>query len=79
MALTGCQQVDMFGCTLDELKQEWETGRRMCPSREMYAMSILSDAQECLRMDDAETARRYINKAKWHLSEMMDEARARAT
>ena len=39
---------------------------------EMVVMGILSDAQELLAMDCAESARKQMNIAKFILSEMMD-------
>lgn len=39
---------------------------------EMVVMGILSDAQELLAMDRAESARKQMNIAKFILSEMMD-------
>ena len=39
---------------------------------EMVVMGILSDAQELLAIDRAESARKQMNIAKFILSEMMD-------
>lgn len=39
---------------------------------EMVVMSILSDAQELLAMDQPEAARKQMNVAKFVLSEMLD-------
>jgi len=38
---------------------------------QMLAMSILSDAQEMMAAGDAESARQYINRAKWVISEKL--------
>lgn len=42
---------------------------------EMYVMGILSDAQEELARGNSETARHYMNRAKYMLSEMMNKRR----
>lgn len=39
---------------------------------EMVVMSILSDAQELMAMGDTEQARKYLNRGKYILSEMME-------
>ena len=58
MASMGCMKADLIA------------GIRGYP--EMYAASILSDAQEELAMGNAETARQYMNRAKCVLFEIMD-------
>lgn len=65
------RQTQMYGCTTAALQQDWETVKRMYPFRELYAMAILSDAQEEMARGNVERARQYVNKAKWHLSEYM--------
>jgi hypothetical protein len=42
---------------------------------EMVVMSILSDAQELLAMGATNDSRQYMNRAKFILSEMMEEKR----
>jgi hypothetical protein len=42
---------------------------------EMVCMSILSDAQELLAMGATNDSRQYMNRAKFILSEMMEEKR----
>lgn len=39
---------------------------------EMVAMGVLSDAQELLAMGESESARKYMNIAKFILCEMME-------
>ena len=41
----------------------------------MLVMSILSDAQMMLQEGDSETARQFMNKAKWVTSQIMMDAR----
>jgi hypothetical protein len=41
----------------------------------MFAMSILSDAQECLAMGDTERARQYMNRAKFVINEFLRKPR----
>lgn len=80
--MTSKQEVEMFGCSMENLKRMFETplfGAR--PS--MLVMSILSDVQELLAMipDDGtghtgerlELARQYINRAKWGITEYLND------
>lgn len=67
-------EIQCFGMTENEVEQEHTHYRRLYLesdpdewSRSMFAMAILSDAQTMIEMDDHETARQYINKAKHHL------------
>lgn len=39
---------------------------------EFVVMGILSDSQELMAMGDTETARKYLNRAKFILSEMVE-------
>jgi len=48
---------------LDELVEDWQEPL-MC-GLTMLAMSILSDAQECIAVGRHDTARQYINRAKY--------------
>jgi hypothetical protein len=57
------KEVKMFGETvaaMESMKPEFV-------SNEMYAMMILSDAQEMMNFD-METARQFINKAKYYIT-----------
>lgn len=54
----------MFGCSTGELDQMVEDYEYLNEFN-MLAMSILSDAQEEIERGNGETARRYINRAKY--------------
>jgi len=60
----------MYGCYAKDIDAELE---ECMSSKEMYAMSILSDAQHVLAHGDAETARQWMNKAKYVISKVMRE------
>ena len=62
-----------YGITEQQIREEYMNGftARAC-GLEMVAMGILSDAQEMLAMGNAEVARKYMNIAKFILSEMME-------
>jgi len=65
------QQIAVFGETVEQmifLKPSFE-------SDTMYAMQILSDAQEVLARGDAERARQFINKAKFFLTKQLEKER----
>ena len=68
MALSREAQVEMFDNTIDQIEAEW--GGKNCPDA-FYITCILSDVQETLSRGNAEEARRWINKAKYFLSEKM--------
>ena len=60
------QYMVMYGMPkewLDELVNDWQ--EPMMGGLTMLAMSILSDAQECIAIGRHETARQYINRAKY--------------
>jgi len=60
------QYMVMFGMPkewLDELIADWQ--EPMMGGLQMLAMSMLSDAQERIALGDGETARQYINRAKY--------------
>ena len=60
------QQMDMYGMPkewLDELVDDWQ--EPLMGGLQMLAMSILSDAQECIACGMDDTARQYINRAKY--------------
>ena len=48
---------------LDELVDDWQ--EPLMGGLPMLAMSILSDAQECIAIGRHDTARQYINRAKY--------------
>lgn len=52
-------QIKMYGCTEEQIT-EGIMGHPL-----MYAAGILSDAQEVMARGDTETARKFINKAKF--------------
>jgi len=63
------RQVRMFGCTEQQMREAVEesfTFRFSGPA--MYAMSLMSDAQEEILRDMNEDARQTLNRAKWILS-----------
>ena len=62
-------QVRMFGCTTAQMREAVEEGltfRHAGPA--MYAMSLMSDAQEEIRRGLDEDARQTLNRAKWIVS-----------
>lgn len=68
-------QITMFGIPqewLDELMDDWRDP--MMGGLTMLAMSILSDAQECIAIGNDEMARQYINRAKYVIKVVGDEA-----
>ncbi len=59
---------DCYGCTVAQLRvMLHETSLEPC----MLAMSMLSDAQECIAHGMNENARRLINQAKFVISEKL--------
>lgn len=64
------RDLEMFGCPREAV--DAELAGYFGP-KEMYAMSILSDAQEVLARGDAETARQWMNKAKYVMSQILVE------
>ena len=69
------REIVMYGCYAEDIDAELE---ECMGSKEMYAMSILSDAQHVLAHGDAETARQFMNKAKYVISKVMRENMERA-
>jgi hypothetical protein len=53
---------------LDELITDWQ--EPLMGGLTMLAMSILSDAQECIAIGQDNTARQYINRAKYVITQM---------
>lgn len=64
------REMKMYGCYREDIDAELE---ECMGSKEMYAMSILSDAQHVLAHGDAETARQFMNKAKYVISKIKRE------
>jgi len=65
--------IEMYGCSLHDLINTYDDARRPCMGgTTMLAMSILSDAQELIASGDANTARQYINRAKWIIKQRGD-------
>ena len=63
---TDKRYMDMYGMPkewLDELVDDWQAP--LMGGLPMLAMSILSNAQECIAIGDGEKARQYINRAKF--------------
>ena len=61
--------MDMYGCTHHDLVCMMNNPMNFRNGHYMLAMSILSDAQEAMVHGDNETARQYINRAKFVLRE----------
>ena len=64
--MTKEEQIKMFGCetaAIDEAMNRYNGQETM-----MLAMSILSDAQHVMAHGDDETARQFINRAKYVIS-----------
>jgi 3-deoxy-D-arabino-heptulosonate 7-phosphate (DAHP) synthase len=62
------RDLEMFGCYREEIDAYIAD---CIGPKEMYAISVLSDAQEILARGDAETARQWINKAKYVMSQIV--------
>lgn len=62
----------MYGCTQDDMLCMMNEPMNFIGGHYMLAMSILSDAQECIARGNDETARQYINKAKYVMREWRD-------
>ena len=65
-----------YGMTESDIREQYMNSftARMS-GLEMVVMSILSDAQELLAMGATNDSRQYMNRAKFILSEMMEEKR----
>ena len=65
-----------YGLTEADIRAEYLNGftARAC-GPEMVVMSILSDAQHVLEFNDKDRARKFMNIAKFILSEMMEAKR----
>ncbi len=63
------QYMVMYGCTQDDMVCMMNDPMNFIGGHYMFAMSILSDAQECIARGMDETARQYINRAKYVLRE----------
>ena len=67
------RDVLMFGMSSADIREMVETSIYRLASVDLHAdgmmvMSILSDAQEAMAHGDVETARQYINRAKYVLN-----------
>ena len=60
---------DMYGCTHAELVSMMNDPLNFVGGHYMLAMSILSDAQHVMEHGDNNTARQFINRAKFVLRE----------
>jgi len=63
----------MYGCTQDDMLCMMNDPINFIGGHYMLAMSILSDAQECIALGKDETARQYINKAKYVLRQWKED------
>jgi len=59
------KHMKMYGCTHDDMVCMMNDPMNFIGGHSMLAMSILSDAQECIARGMDETARQYINRAKY--------------
>ena len=59
------QYMVMYGCTQDDLGQMMANPINRMGGIYMLTLSILSDAQEAMAHGDNETARQFINRAKY--------------
>ena len=66
---TDKRYLSMYGCTQDDMVCMMNDPMNFIGGHYMLAMSILSDAQECIERGMDETARQYINRAKYVLRE----------
>ena len=72
-------ETNCYGMTEQDIRDEYMNSiTAKFSGLEMVVMGILSDAQELLAMDRAESARKQMNVAKFILSEVM-EAKREAT
>jgi hypothetical protein len=55
----------MYGCTQDDMVCMMNDPMNFVGGHYMFVMSILSDAQECIERGMNNTARQYINRAKY--------------
>jgi len=65
------QYMDMFGMPkewLDELITDWQ--EPLMGGLTMLVMSVLSDAQERIALGHDDTARQYINRAKYIIKQI---------
>lgn len=65
-------QQNMYGCTEETLEKSInEAQEKWMTDPAMYAMSVLSDAQEMIERGMNEQARQAINRAKYVISEKL--------
>lgn len=65
-----------YGMTESDIREQYMNSlTARLSGLEMVCMSILSDAQELLAMGATNDSRQYMNRAKFILSEMMEEKR----
>ena len=63
-----------YGMSEADIRTEYmESFTARMSGLEMVVMSILSDCQELMAMDATEQARKELNRAKYILSEMLEE------
>ena len=63
-----------YGMTESDIREQYMNSlTARLSGLEMVVMSILSDAQELLAMGATNDSRQYMNRAKFILSEMMEE------
>lgn len=68
--MTEDRHMKMYGCTQDDMVCMMNDPMNFIGGHGMLAMSILSDAQECIARGFYEIARQYINRAKYVIHQM---------
>jgi hypothetical protein len=67
-------EANCYGMTEQDIRTQYmESITAKFTGLEFVVMGILSDSQELMAMGDTETARKYLNRAKYILSEMLEE------
>lgn len=70
------EEFQMFGISEETIQKDFVNGwTARAIGIEMTAMQLLSDAQEVMARGDTERARKWINIAKYLLSESLDSKR----
>lgn len=64
------KEINIYGCTTEMIEEAMK--RYNGQETMMLSMSILSDAQEEMALGNVETARKYINRAKYVISRDKD-------
>lgn len=78
--MTEEQQIATFGITISRMTNDFAESAVIGDIYDIssYSMAILSDAQEELSRGNDETARQYMNKAKYFMTEISKKARSQS-